>query len=693
MPAANDAWADAIELDPTGDFSFVLVDAAAVAGTEQLTFQIGEPQPTANPTQTKTAWWKWTCPAAPMPVASARFRGYSNTHDCTLGVYTGASLAALVEIDSDDSGYNGDDGQVTIVDPVPGTTYYLQVGITNATGYNYLLLSALNTWGAPPGSPEFAVEIYDGNNAYNHGLAYLGTMSEDFGRNVLDVKNEVGSWRLSVLRDSDDAVDLVANNIVKFRLDGDIVFAGRIEPWEQQTLAPGEEVDEVLSLAHAGLLDTIRDAEVYQHPDCALVHDTRTFNFASLDYTDWLSSPWIDAYELFQQGDAVDSLYGVLIPQDWPDPSAWWMWGTPEDLGDDPLMAVGDNYFLTEVDLDTGDYALFIAVDDGYELWVDGVVVAAQTQAFMFRQTHRVDLFLVDGLHRIGIRATNIDRPVSSTNFAAVLFSMYSTTNGGELDLLVLHSDSTWRALAYPATPPGFTPGEIMEILIFEAWNRGAFWLWSYDFTTEVDSLGEAWTAEIDLACKIGESYLDVLRKIAETSVDLGVLYDSINLRMMNKGGLDTGAAVDFDVAVDFVSLKHAGRPELATSALVHESDGTFVEINSGVPVEDGLEPRREVMLEAGSAPSSAAADRMAAGLFDEFVTPRVNVTFEVVPTSSKRPWSHYWPGKTVTMPDRYLDDAPTELRTLQIADRAPSDEGELEGTVVVTGEGLQDAT
>lgn len=525
------------------------------------------------------------------------------------------------------------------------------------------------------------VRVYAGADPTDLVGSLLGTLAEDGGRAVSDKKNDAGAWAVAVPRDAAEAAWIQTYNVVRFLVGGTVCFSGRIGPRDQQTLDPGEEAREMRSIGGPGILDTLRDARVDPHPDVTLRHDTRYFTFAAIDYVDWGS--WDPAVELFRQDDADESLYGTDVPASWPDPTAYWIWGTAlSDPLDDPPQPIGKCYFRRSPNLTTtGDCALLIACDDKYRLFVDGVFVGENGEAHMFREYDRYNLFLEAGVHDIAIECENIARPVSSTNSAGLLFAMYRTIDGGVLDDLMIHSDDDWQVLAYPAAPPGMTPGEIMNVIIEEAQARGALAIWSVDFTDSLDSNGDAWDHELDITVRVcAEKVHDVLLKLAEADVDFAVDHETLTLRMFNKGGLNTGGAVEPEVGVDLLDLHHATDPAEATSLAVRHADGSLVFLDSGVPSEDADEPRIEAYIEAGSAPSSEAAERMAAAIFDLLAAPAPDVTFELHP-DGPAPWVDIWPGKVITIPDDSLTPVSVEVQSIQIVDLPPADDGEEEGS------------
>lgn len=527
------------------------------------------------------------------------------------------------------------------------------------------------------------------------GTVKIGDLTEDFGRTLQEVYNDVGAATVVLPRASADVSQIVTNRWIKFRYNGAVIFSTRIGPRRQHTIDQGEEAEQVLTISGPGGLAALKDAVVHHHPNTGRLGneaDTRYFNFASLDYPDWQSTPWIAAKALYRQDDAA-SPYGFDVPDGWPDGTAYWMWGTTVG-GGSPPHAVGDCYFRTTFTAATeGDYSIFFAADDGGEVWVDGVLLHSQTEAFLFRQTIRIDRFLAAGSHTIAIKGTNISRPTSpSTNRAGVLVAVYRTISGGELDTLAVHSDSTWKALAYPATAPGFTAGELIGNLFDEAVARGCLDVWLTLFSDTHDAAGVIWSGEIDIGFRVGETLLDVLRKLAEASIDFRMDYNLIRLLVYNQGGLNTGAAVVLTEGVQILDLEHDYEPVYVSDLLVHQADGTYTDIASGAAAipANGTHPRVEALLEAGSAPSTDAANRMAQGVFIENSSAQTRVNFTLLPGTGWQPFADLWPGKRITVPDMSSVGHSTLLESLTLSDLSEEESGEVGGIQVAVGQGRQ---
>lgn len=538
----------------------------------------------------------------------------------------------------------------------------------------------------------FEVEIYDGA-APGDPLSYIDTLELDSARSILREKNELGSWSFRVPKSSADLALLTEYRWVKMRWNGNVVMSGRISASDQKSISPEEEAGQFRVVRGGGALATLADAPIGPHDDALLLRSSgeiRWYNFASPSYPRWLSAPWIPAYELYLYGDPAG--YGDA-PDDFHDHTAFWTWSEPAGTFgvDNPLQSIGTSYFRTEIHLaDDEDSVHEIASDDYGELWVDGVLVWQRSEAFLWRRADRIELHMKAGWHTIAVKVENIPRASSATNGAGFIYSLWSTINGGELDTVLLHSDSTWQALHVPAAPPGFTPGEISIDLFDHVQGADFAMAWTWSHTEALDANGDPWAKEIEIGFRYGETMLDAHRKMAESAVDLDVDYDEIRLELYNKGGLDHGAAVAFAAAVDLLDLGHVSEPRVVTDLLVHQADGTFRWVSSGAGSSSPDDPKIGALLEAGGSPSNEATDDIAGGIFDRFSDTKIRASASVLSAAGRVPLADYCPGKIVTLPNAAGAGTATELLSVAIADKSPADDGTIGGSQTIAIDGLQ---
>lgn len=151
MPApakGNDDFADPFVIN--GPLPFVNVDSSA-----QATKEAGEPEPCAE--LARTVWYAYTPPVDAFLLADTVY----SDGDPALAVYTGDSLATLVNIGCDDNSAGGLSAEVSF-NASGGTTYYFQVSHT--PGYSGTTL-AFNLFTSPPkGNDDFSGSIVIANS-------------------------------------------------------------------------------------------------------------------------------------------------------------------------------------------------------------------------------------------------------------------------------------------------------------------------------------------------------------------------------------------------------------------------------------------------------------------------------------------------------------------------------------------------
>lgn len=519
-----------------------------------------------------------------------------------------------------------------------------------------------------------------------------GDSIDAFARSCRVQKNDVGTVSFEVLRDTEDALNIgVGQERFELTVTDDlsgsdlVMMVGRTGAWSQVHDDQAEESAQTYSVSLPGALSTLADAIVYPRVETGLFQskaDTRYFNFASPDWDGWLA--WPAAVELFEQGNAATSLYSYLNPKDWPDPDAFWIWGTAWSTGPNPAAAVGPCYFRTEFSIaDPATLAIYITADDTWKLYIDGETVDEHDVVYDWDKTFRVDKNVNPGTHTIAVYCTNLNVPIY---LAGLIVSIFRIFGDGELQELVLHTDSTWSTLAYPATPPGMTPGEIMVILMDEALARGSLTLagdaWSYDFDGATDSNGDAWAQVVEITMRIGETVLDALRKLAETWVDIRVDMATQTLQMVNKGGFNTNPNVNLLEGVHLFSLSFDGSAPARAVVLTRDADGNYAEIDSQTEGD-----RVENLLEAASAPSADAAGKIGAGAIIATSPGPTSVRAVVESIDGAVPLKDFNVFDVIKMPDANGTATNTEILAITAADIADGEDGDGYTAYVVEGE------
>ncbi|GIV00840.1 MAG: hypothetical protein KatS3mg014_2455 [Actinomycetota bacterium] len=380
--------------------------------------------------------------------------------------------------------------------------------------------------------------------------AVLCALSTDSERALELVVSEPGSGSVAVGVADPDASCLECGRIVTFDLDGEPVGGFLVERIEvdadPRDGLPSARLRRASGRSTLAVLD---HAIVYPEQGSGrLSPSTRLMNFTSSDYE--VRPPWTAAVQIKRQGDSTGQWDGA--PLDWPDPDAYWIWAQAQGPGSDttPPQPVGRCYFRTQFYVGSQTpVTIFITADDGYELYLDATLVAKETKAFMWAETQTYDVLLDAGLHTIAVVGINIHRDSVSTNVAGVIVSVVERTEGGQsYGSVLVRTDNTWAALAYPPRAPGMTPGKIMQVLLDEAQARGALPGVDYLASPLRDSHGNPWTFEWDLELQVGIPLLQVARMFGELGVDVEML-NPMGLALFPRGTRDWSSSIRFTAA------------------------------------------------------------------------------------------------------------------------------------------------
>jgi hypothetical protein len=354
-------------------------------------------------------------------------------------------------------------------------------------------------------------------------------LDESFDRNFQDQLSNTGSGSLSVMNDDTDLASVNPGDLIRMQIKGVTAWTMLAREFERMSLSPGEESEQFTTISGPGILSVLDEAVIY--PALGLgarpIEEDRVFNWSSSDYNAY---GWIYANEIAQQGGS--SLYYTGIPVDWPDPTAYWIWGT----GSQEIAAPGHCYFRKFFTVPAGVYKLLIYLtgDAQADLFFDGARLITTT--FTAGNPTEIRTATVDvtpGTHLIAIDGLNDPDPEGDglQNPGSVLMSCYATDTLGTQGALLVNTDSTWLCADYPANPPGMSPGEVLRIVIDEAQARGALTGVTLDCDDLTDSNGNVWPfkaaygspegGNAEVATKIGTSVLAFVLELAGTYIDV----------------------------------------------------------------------------------------------------------------------------------------------------------------------------
>jgi hypothetical protein len=503
------------------------------------------------------------------------------------------------------------------------------------------------------------------------------------GKKFLDQLNDTGSGSIDLPNDS-PAIPLIGeDDLIRFEVNGWAAQTILVNDVERHTVGSGEEAEEMTTLSGPGHLSVMSEAIVYPSNGLGVlpVEDNRLFNWTAFDFNDLF---WGPSYGITKYS-TPGTYWSYAGIQRWPDPDAYWMW-RPSALTGARLdwEPPGPCYFRRFIDVPEGATTLvfYSAFDDYGDIYLDGVNIATgefgpnpmMTGRPRDRMnTYKDEIEVTPGRHIIAAYVENgldpewnIPGEAETQNPGALLFSCY-VRHGAEPQEWgpIMRSDSSWRCLPYPPTPPGMTPGEALIHCLHEAQRRGALIGVTFAFNEAVDSDGNPWPVVGDIATKVGTDLLTFLRELAATYIDFWMEPASMTLHAWIKDGrgalrnvtLRTPTDPDDPATGNLITLDHHRTQGVTDSLLVRWAEGwREVARPSGV--------RREAVLGLGAQESAGEADRLANGQLDVFADPRTAITAELDPSGTNDvPYLHFRVGDTITVPDH--TGAPIQERVI----------------------------
>jgi hypothetical protein len=241
-----------------------------------------------------------------------------------------------------------------------------------------------------------------------------------------------------------------------------------------------------------------------------------------------------------------------------------------------------------------------------------------------------------------------------------------------------------WVINAYPATAPGWTPGEIMNTLLAEAKKRGVKfpnWL-TPTFTNTVDSDGTPWPRLLDWSFGVGTKYTDVLEKLEEVSCDIVVDPTDYSLHMYIEQGSHRSVQSTALQPVIFEKGKNVAKAgdktvsNLLNALIVKTEDGYAESTSSSSSIAKW--GRVEDFLSTDS--SLALSSDVANAVFKTRDKPQNSATFELIDVDGARPNVDFFVGDWVMAPAS--DGTIVERRVMSLTLAEDNKTGEPEWTI-----------
>lgn len=525
-------------------------------------------------------------------------------------------------------------------------------------------------FGPPPGpfQPQMWAELWSRDGEYISGL---GTQS---GVRFQDTLSDTGSGSLAIQLDDAEAALLKPGTEIRCFLFGELVFTWEVLQNPRISLiGAGEESAQTKQASGRGRASLLDRAKVYpvRGTTNTVNAQHRLYTFASPDFPN--ASTWGNAFEIVRSGTLYDLravpieytvtdlvtqetavVETVLVPapNGWPVPDAMWIWGQAD------TEVVGKCYFRKEFFIGSEINIAIIASGDNYfTLYLDGTPIIGENELMhSWKDYKRVDLLLTAGWHTFGMIGENTPWPPEYANPSAILAAITALDADGKvITPAIIQTDATWTTLAYPAVPPGWTPGQTMIDAIDEAQARGALPGFMIDFTALNDSLGNPWPFMEGFSTSVGSSILDMLTGLTSQGwVDWRVKPGGKVLQMFNQGVIATNSGITYQPTGDLatqevVSQDFVPQVDIINRYLVKWTGGYF-EIED--PVSQALWGKYEGFASI-DAPSIDDAMSQATVVLAESANPIYAIVLQVDPTSQDRyPYEAYGVGEKVQVLD-----------------------------------------
>lgn len=374
----------------------------------------------------------------------------------------------------------------------------------------------------------------------------LAELTGSYRRQWQDELNQAGSAEMTIANEDDQSTLVQAGDIVRFEDDGYAVFAWLVREIERVQIAEAEEHDQVTHFSGVGLLGILGEAVVYPSNGLEMtpVEEDRHFSWQSNDYDDtwWQTAPFYPVEGGYNPGVEHEHVIG-LGPgsgmkagiESWPYP------GCPR------LTAPGATYWLAPggwcylrrlvylaPDDPTRQLIVYWAADDEATVYFDGQEQGATTGwENSDADLQRFEVEVSPGWHVMAVAVRNSeDGPMYSEAYGEWINPWFFMCDAHRMNPItaeiegpsIFWTDEHWKICAYPPSPPGWTPGQVIIRALLEAQlSRGGLPGLHVSFTGDVDTAGNPWPYVTDISTKVGTDYLTFFLEICETYIDMSM--------------------------------------------------------------------------------------------------------------------------------------------------------------------------
>jgi hypothetical protein len=382
-----------------------------------------------------------------------------------------------------------------------------------------------------------SIKIVDPSNL----ASVISTLPLSFDRSFIEEVNETGSGQLALSNtDSANINEIDLDKIINYYVYNTLAFSVFVESKNKISNSDQEEYGQITTYSGRGHLSIFENAVLYpsRGTEVSPIEFDRTFNWSTPTpvYDD---SGWGYAKQICTVAAAMFIWPVLPFAEGWHDVNAGVIWAN----GATTLLAPGgDVYFRKDFELaQSGFYYLEAACDNRGIIYLDGQKVIEMGS---FQAQDDYSVFITAGEHTIAVIGTNYWGGTPRVQGgpgqgpAGFALALYNTDSFGEPTNTLLRSDSTWKISAYPEDPPGMYVGEVIHTIVDEAVERDVYLFDEINlkFGPRLDSAGRQWPETLDIASKVGTSYLVFLIEQTSAYIDLWMKPGTLDLYAWKKG-------------------------------------------------------------------------------------------------------------------------------------------------------------
>ena len=469
-------------------------------------------------------------------------------------------------------------------------------------------------------------------------------------------------------------------NVVKVQIGASIVAAWFITKKATTVVGEGAAASEAWTVSGPGLNAWLDESVLFHEFTHPYSGSTRWFNWGSKAGAWYSAFNWGSPTRVKKRGGSdftQPSNPFRYRPSNWPtsaDGNVWWVWDRASAWTGAPAGDVYLRYPWTVVANDT-NYRLYFTGKSRVDVLLDGEPLVKVRDVGCYRRTYVADFTLDAGQHLIALRTRN------GGGFAgviAVLVRVTENAQGDEVETVVSRTGGpNWYMLAYPASEPGWTAGEVLGALLDEAQTRNvvsADYL-TAGFTDDVDSDGVDWTRYF-WSFGVGDTYWTVVQSMRDrTGTDIRVHPQTHVLDAWVSRGTDLSATVELTAAEHVQELTEEVDVAIRNLLLVASDDGWTTRQYAASVSAYG---RIEAYLDIGSLEGASAAT-VATATLQRAAIPAESVTVTFYPDGSNTPWADFNVGDRISVATK---DGQTDRRVISIAMRANGQTGAVDYTI-----------